>query len=71
MKDKWFNSLVNIGLPNIPARVTFANILWEAFAHIYPKSKEKTVMLSVFFTLLGSVSAKAAHRMLMKLTPGV
>ncbi len=35
------------------------------------KSAKKTVKLSVFFMLLGSVWVKAACRMLMKLTPDV
>jgi len=34
-----------------------------------PKSIKKTVMVSVFFALSGSVLEKAAHRTLMKLTP--
>ncbi len=33
--------------------------------------QKKTVKLSVFFELLGSAHAKAACRMLMKLTPGL
>ncbi len=32
---------------------------------------KKTVKLSIIFALLGSALSKAAHRMLMKLTPGV
>jgi len=50
--------------------VDFTNILRAAFASADPKSAKKTVKLSVFFVLLGSACAKAAHRMLMKLTPG-
>ncbi len=34
-----------------------------------PKAQKKTFKLSVFFVLSGSASVKAAHRMLMKLTP--
>ena len=34
-----------------------------------PKSVKKTDYLTVFFTLLGSVSVKAVHRTLMKLSP--
>jgi len=51
--------------------VNFINILRTAFTHKDPKSAKKTVKLSVFFTLLGSASAKATHRTLIKLTPGV
>ncbi len=36
-----------------------------------PKSAKKTVKLSVFFALSGSVRAKAAHRLLMKLAPKI
>jgi len=32
---------------------------------------KKADSLTVFFALLGSARVKAAHRMLMKLTPGV
>ena len=34
------------------------------------KPQKKTVKLRSFFTLLGSTCIKAAHRMLVKLTPG-
>ncbi len=36
-----------------------------------PKAQQNTVKLSVFFALLESARAKAACRILMKLTPGV
>ena len=36
-----------------------------------PKSTKKTVKLSSFFALLGSLRVKAARRMLVKLTPDV
>ncbi len=36
-----------------------------------PKSVKKIDNLTVFFTLLGSVSVKAVRRMLMKLSPDV
>ena len=49
--------------------VNFTNILRAAFTHRSQKCK-KTVKLSSFFALLGSVHVKAACRMLMKLTPG-
>jgi hypothetical protein len=49
--------------------VYFINILRTAFTCADPKSVEKTVKLSIFFTLSGSSSIKAVHRILMKLTP--
>ena len=50
--------------------VNFANILRAAFALVGPKSAKKTVKLSSFIAVLGSARKKAAHRMLVKLTPG-
>ena len=47
----------------------FTNVLRAAFTRANPKSAKKTVKLSSFFALLGSTSAKAAHRTLVKLTP--
>jgi len=38
--------------------------------HADPKSVKKTDSLTVFFTLLGLASVKAACKMLVKLTPG-
>jgi hypothetical protein len=49
--------------------VKFIKILCLAFTTKDPKSTKKTVKLQVFFTLLGSMLEKAAHRLLMKLTP--
>ncbi len=51
--------------------VNFSNVLRTAFTLADPKSAKKTVKLSVFFALSGSARVKAAHRMLMKLTPGI
>jgi len=52
--------------------VNFTNILCKAFKYPNPKSSEKnTVKPAVFFVLLGSSRVKAAHKMLVKLTPGV
>jgi len=48
--------------------VNFINILRAAFWRTDPKSAKNTVKQSVFFALLGSTHAKAAHKMLMKLT---
>jgi hypothetical protein len=56
--------------PNSIAGVNFINILHIAFKHADPKSAKKTVKFSVFFAILGSACAKAACRMLVKLTPG-
>jgi len=50
--------------------VNFINILHAAFKRASPKSAKNIVKLSVFLLLLGSVSAKAACRTFMKLTPG-
>jgi len=44
-------------------------IIRAAFTRKDPKSAIETVKLSVFFELLGSASAKAVCRMLMKLIP--
>jgi len=41
-----------------------------AFMYSEPKSAKKTVKLSIFFVLLGSLCVEAAHRTLMKLAPG-
>jgi hypothetical protein len=49
--------------------VDFINVLQADFMCADPKSAKKTVKLSVFFALLGSVFTKATHRTLMKLTP--
>ncbi len=52
------------------AGLKFINVLCTAFTRADPKSVKKTVKLSIFFTLLGFTSLKAACKMLMKLTPG-
>jgi hypothetical protein len=49
----------------------FFNVLWATFMHADLKSTKKTVKFLIFFVLLGSAHAKAAHKMLMKLTFGV
>jgi len=43
----------------------------SSFFECRSQKRKKTVTLSVFFVLLGSVRAKAARRMLMKLIPSV
>jgi len=50
--------------------INFINVLQAAFTPANPESAKRKVKLSVFFPLLGSASAKAARRMLVKLTPG-
>jgi len=50
--------------------VNFNNILLKAFTLADPKIAKKTFNLTVFFALLGSGCVKAAHKMLVKLTPG-
>ena len=49
--------------------VNFNNVLPAAFTLADPKSAKKQLDLTVFFALLGSACVKAAHIMLMKLTP--
>ena len=49
--------------------VNFTNVLRAAFTLTDPKSAKKLLNLTVFFALLGSTIAKAAHRTLVKLTP--
>ncbi len=48
----------------------FINILLTAFTHVDPESVRIQSNPQYLFTLLGSTCAKAARRMLMKLTPG-
>jgi len=43
----------------------------SSYYMVDPQSAEKTVMSSVSFVLLGSVSVKAAGNTLVKSTPGV
>jgi len=50
--------------------VNFINNLQVAFKRADPESAKKTDNLIEFFVLSGSACIKAAHRMLMKLTPG-
>ncbi len=50
-------------------RVNFTNISHTVSTRADLKSAKNTVKLSVFFSLLGSVRAKAACKTLMKLTP--
>jgi len=45
--------------------------LRAAFTPVAPKSVRIQSSCQYLFTLLGSTGAKAAHRTLMKLTPGV
>ncbi len=50
--------------------INFINVLQTAFTLADSKSAKKKVKLAVFFVPFGSVHAKAAHRMLIKLTQG-
>jgi len=50
--------------------LNFINVLRTAFTLSDPKSVKDTYDLTVFFTLSGSTSVKAAHKTLVKLTPG-
>jgi len=50
--------------------VNFTNILRTSFTHTDLKSTKNTVRPSVFFVLLGFAFVKAAHKMLVKSTPG-
>jgi len=59
----WIFTLLRSGL-------NFINILRTAFMCPDPKSVKKTVKLSIYCTLLGSTSVKAARKTLVKLTPG-
>ena len=52
-------------------RVNFTNVLRAAFKRADPKSAKKTVNSSSFCALGISARVKAAHRMLVKLTPDV
>ncbi len=65
-----FTSTSSLSIPGPILGVNFINVLRGAFILSDPKSTKKTVKLLVFFSLLGSARAKAAHRKLMKLTPG-
>jgi len=62
---KILGKLVRLGTTG----VNFINVLQAAFVLADPKSAKETVKLSVFFALLGSALAKAAHKTLVKLTP--
>ncbi len=50
--------------------VNFTNVLHAAFTLVDPEIVKKIDNLTVFFTLLRSVSVKAVRRTLMKLSPG-
>jgi len=55
----------------LTAGLNFINVLPTAFTCADPKTVKKTVKLSIFFTLSGSMSIKAVRKMLVKLTPGL
>jgi len=51
--------------------VNFTNLICAAFTLADPKSIKNQLSCQYLFTLLGSEHVKVAHRMLMKLTPGL
>jgi len=51
------------------AGVDLTNILTQSFCTRRSRKRKKTDNVTVFFTLLGSGSAKASSNTLMKLTP--
>jgi len=51
--------------------VNLANVLGAAFTCKDPESAKKIDYLTEFFAFLGSANAIAAHRTLMKMSPGV
>ncbi len=53
----------------LPSGVNFTNVLLTAFMCADPGRVKNTDDLAVFFTLSGSMSAKAVQRTLVKLTP--
>jgi len=53
-----------------PAGVNFINILQAVLTSKHPKSVKIHSSCQYLFTLLGLAGVKAAHKMLMKLTPG-
>jgi len=57
------------GVVGLTPGVNLINVLRAAFACADPKSVKKDWQLDCLFALFGSVCVKAAHRMLMKLTP--
>jgi len=82
--EKKFSQVISVFFPfwNLPVQkrlikcwwnwhpgLNFINVLYTAFTRSDPKSVKKTVKLSIFFMLSGSTSVKAAHKMLVKLTP--
>jgi len=58
-----------MGLSISQQQGSISSMFYKQLLHVkIPKAKKKTVKLSIFFVLLGSAHAKAASRMLMKLT---
>ncbi len=54
----------------IASGVNFINLLRTTFALVDPKSVKIHLSHQYLFTLLGSTSVTAVHRMFMKSTPG-
>ena len=49
--------------------VNFTNVITHSFYARRSQKRKKLLELTVFFALLGSTCVKAAHKMLMKMTP--
>ena len=50
--------------------VNFINVFMRSFYALRSQKRKKMLDLTDFFALLGSACVKAAHKMLVKLTPG-
>jgi len=51
--------------------LNFINVLRTAFTRADPRRVKNTVKFSIFFMLSGSMSVKALHKRLVKLTLGL
>ena len=61
----------SINFKNQSSWVQFHQRSTSSFYACRSQKRKKLLNLTVFFVLLGSMSTKAAHRTLVKLTPGV
>ena len=55
--------------PLLPPGVNFINMFTYSFCASRSQKRKKLLDLAVFFSLLGSASVKAAHIIMVKLTP--
>ena len=69
LAKNFFNKTARNKLVKLTPRANFIIVLGTNFTLIVPKCVKDTDDLTVIFTLLGSMSAKAVRRTLMKLTP--